>query len=317
MIVLSLLAGLVLLVVGGEGLVRGSVAVARRLHVSDFLIGLVLVGFGTSMPEMMASVSAALAGSPGVAVGNVVGSNIANALLIGGIAALICPIVLEPKAYLRDGLVMLGASLLCAGALIALPEVSRPVGAVFLALLISFLVWTWLAERRNGGASKALHEGEAEQVPPGGLGVWAGLGLALGGLAVLIVGAQLLVTGAVDLARLLGVSEAVIGLTIVAVGTSLPELTASVVSALRRNPDVAIGNIIGSNLFNIFGILGATALIAPLTVPAEIIARDIWWMLAASLALLVFTFTAKRLTRLEGALLAAAYAGYLGVLILL
>jgi cation:H+ antiporter len=314
MIFLWIAGGLVGLVVGGELLVRGAVALAERLGVSPLMIGLTLVGFGTSTPELVTSLQAALAGSPGIAVGNVVGSNIANILLILGIAALLKPVATTAAAFRRDGTVLVIASLLGLWVVLA-GSIGRGTGAVFVVLLLAYIVVTYLLERGDSSPSAQLHKAEAESVHvPPSLGTAAALAMLAGGLVLTILGARYLVFGAVDLARDLGVSETVIGLTIVAVGTSMPELVTSVMAARRGQSDVAFGNIVGSNIYNILGILGVTALVTPLAVPPEIARVDIWVMLAATAALVAAAVTGWRINRLEGGLLLAAYCAYLGYL---
>ncbi|MBK1668609.1 sodium:calcium antiporter [Rhodovibrio sodomensis] len=307
---LMLVIGLLLLVAGGDGLVRGSVALAQRAGISPLLIGLTLVGFGTSTPELLTSVGAALADSPGIAVGNVVGSNIANILLILGLAALIRPIAVAPAALKRDTTICLAVAGICALAVLY-GTLNRPVGGVLLVLLVVYVVATYLLDRRGGGPVAALHASEAAAVAPRPQRLWLSAAMALGGLALTLAGAKLLVDAAVTLAGAAGVSETVIGLTIVAVGTSLPELITSLVAALRGQSDVAFGNVVGSNIFNVLGILGVTALVQPIPVPPEIASFDIWVMIAASVLLIVFAATGRRLSRGEGAASMAAYALYL------
>lgn len=309
----SLAFGLLALFVGGELLVRGSVALAQRLALSPLLIGLVLVGFGTSTPELVTSVAAALKESPGIAIGNVVGSNTANILLILGIAALIAPIRCDPRAFRRDASAMLLAALACV--FIALRGAMGPVtGIVLLALLVAYLAYTFVQERRHPNASAELHAKEATLAEPAPHALWLALLFAVGGIALAIAGAWLLVEGALGLAALFGVADTVIGLTIVAVGTSLPELVASVVASLRRQGDIALGNILGSNIYNVLGILGVTALVHPLSVPEEILRFDVWVMLAATLLLILFATTGRTLTRGEGLVFLAAYAVYVAAL---
>jgi cation:H+ antiporter len=310
---LLLLAGLVLLLAGGELLVRGAVAVAERFRVSPLVIGLTLVGFGTSTPELVASLGAALSGAPGLAMGNVVGSNIANILLVLGIGAAIQPFATQPAAFRRDGPVLLGASLLLA--LVCLTGIiGRLLGGLFLVLLLAYTMATYLAERHDRDPAAALHEAEAKRVAPVPRSLPLALGATLAGLAGVVIGAHLLVEGAIELARRLGVSDAVIGLTVVAVGTSLPELATTVVAAMRRHGDVAFGNIVGSNLFNIFGILGVTALVRPLAVPLSIARFDVWVMLAVAIVGVGFAVTGWRVNRIEGGLLLLAYVVYLLVM---
>ncbi|MBV2359076.1 calcium/sodium antiporter [Thalassococcus sp. CAU 1522] len=301
-------AGLTALIFGGDFLVRGSVSVAQALNVSPLVIGLTLVGFGTSTPELMTSLLAALRDAPGIAVGNVVGSNIANILLILGLAGLFAPIAVQTATLRRDGTMMVVASL--AGlAIVAAGAVGRLAGGVMVMMLALYLLAVFLAERR----STATLVDVPETVP--GQPIWrAGL-VALGGLALTLVGANWLVAGAVAIAQEFGISEAVIGLTIVAVGTSMPELVTSVIAVRKGQGDVAFGNVVGSNIFNLLGILGVTALVQPLNVPPEIIRFDIWVMLGAALALIVFAATGKRLSQGEAGVFFAAYAAYLAVLI--
>ena len=307
MVYLLIVGGLAGLVLGGELLVRGAVGVASRMGISPLVIGLTLVGFGTSTPELVTSLQAALTGAPGVAVGNVVGSNVANVLLILGLAALIAPIRGERRTFVRDGGALLAATALGV-ILLAMGEIGRIAGAVLVAGLAAYLAAVFVIEKRapSATADQAAAEPAARPMP-----VPLGLAFFVAGLVLTIFGARFLVGGATELARGLGVSEAVIGLTLVAVGTSLPELVTSVIAALKEQADVALGNVIGSNIYNLLGILGVTALVRPLAVPAQIAAFDVWVMAAATLALLWVVVTGWRVNRWEGAALVAAYAGYL------
>jgi cation:H+ antiporter len=317
---LSLIGGFVLLVVGGELLVRGAVQVAGRLGVSPLVIGLTLVGFGTSTPELVTSVQAALSGSPGIAYGNIVGSNVANLLLILGTAALLSPIVVDSRALKRDGLVMV-ATAIAFSLLAATLAFDRLIGAAFLLALAAYI---YAAFRHESGAAASEHgavfdkAAAAQEVDPGLLpggkpssGLLLPLLIALGGLGIVVLGGTVLVSGAVSLARSLGISETIIGLTIVAVGTSLPELVTSVVAAIRKEADVAFGNIIGSNIYNILGIGGVTALSVPGRVPAEIVGFDNLVMIAAAGVAVTMAYTGWRIGRREGALLLLGYAGYI------
>lgn len=318
--ILLLAGGLALLFVGGEFLVRGSVRLAAGLGISPLVIGLTVVGFGTSTPELVTSVQAALRDTPGIAIGNIVGSNIANILLIVGLSALVFPIAINSRGLRRDGAIMLGVAVLFA-ALSATMPLGRGIGLALLALLAVYIAAIVRIElkdaRTEHGAvfekARALEEADPQLDParPGRHSPFLSLGLCLVGLALLVLGGHLLVDGAVDLARGLGISETVIGLTIVAVGTSLPELVTSLVAAIRREADVAFGNIVGSNIYNILGIAGATAAISPLTVPAEIVTFDNIAMVAVSAVLILFAWTGMRICRTEGAVLLAAYAGYI------
>jgi cation:H+ antiporter len=318
---LPLLGGLVLLVAGGDVLVRGAVQVAARLGVSPLVIGLTLVGFGTSTPELVTSVQAALMGSPGIAYGNIVGSSIANGLLILGASALLCPIVVQSAALRRDGAVMIAAAAAFT-AIAMLAPMNRWLGAAFVAALIVYIHAAFRQERRAAGTGDhgAIHDKSAalQAADPGTAprqdttgAILAPLLLAFGGLAAVVLGGTLLVSGAVALARSFAISETIIGLTIVAVGTSLPELVTSVMAALRRHGDMAFGNIVGSNIYNILGIGGFTALVAPGAVPVEIVCLDAPVMVGVSLLLIAMAWTGLRIARWEGALLLAGYCVYI------
>ena len=288
-------------------------AIAKRLRISPLLIGLTLVGFGTSAPELVTSLNAALIGSPGIAVGNVVGSNTANILLILGTAVLIRPLATSRSAFTRDGIALFLSAIACL-AVVLIGRLDRLSGLALIAFLLAYLVYTYLRERAVSDASAAMHVAEASAVSPGPGRLWLAVLFAVGGLALTIFGAQLLVDSCVQLARSAGISETVVGLTIVAIGTSLPELTTSIVAAVRRQADVAFGNIVGSNIYNVFGILGVTAVVKPIPVPSAIAVVDIWVMLAATIMMIVFAVTGWRLTRLEGGICLALYFTYIGYL---
>lgn len=323
-IALLLIGGLILLAAGGELLVRGAVQLAERMGVSPLIIGITLVGFGTSAPELVTSVQAALSGSPGIAVGNIVGSNIANVLLILGVSAAMAPIVVTSRILARDGVLVLLTAI--AFSFVGwFWTLDRFVGILFIAMLIAYIVYAWRQESvGNGGHTAAFEKAEAteavregtglHQKPDGGIaGVLLSLALAIGGLALIIFGGKFLVDGAVALARTLGISETVIGLTIVAIGTSAPELVTSVLAALRRQSEVALGNVLGSNIYNTLGIGGVTAVIAPTTIPPEVASFDNPVMIGVSVLLLVFAATGLRISRREGAALMAGYCLYLFV----
>jgi cation:H+ antiporter len=321
MTALLIIGGLILLVVGGEMLVRGAVKIASSLGMSPLLIGLTLVGFGTSMPELVTSVQASMAGSPGIAVGNIVGSNIANVLLILGVSAMIFPISVKEHSLWRDGLVMLATAvtLLVIGYVWNLGRLS---GGLFVAALAAYVWHAYLNERTEqriedvstapvakAGAFNATHPGVAAGSRLGGP-LAGSIVMLVAGLALVILGGKLLVDGAIDLARAIGLSETVIGLTIVAVGTSMPEMVTSVIAALRKQSDVALGNVLGSNIYNILGIGGVTGLIAPTAIPDAIVSFDNWIMVAVSALVIVLARTGLNLDRREGALLVAGYAVY-------
>ena len=328
-IILPLAGGLLLLAIGGELLVRGAVAAAERLGVSPLLIGLTLVGFGTSTPELVTSVQAALMNSPGIAVGNIVGSNIANILLILGLSAIIFPIAVGSKALRRDGVLVLATAVALA-AIGLVWQLDRLVGLIFVLGLAGYIVYAWGQERTGTeGHTAAFERAEAyEEVHPSvlhpaaedaasqkdrGSLLWPLL-MALAGLVVVIFGGRIFVDGSITLARGLGISETVIGLTIVAVGTSMPEFITSVIAAIRRHADVALGNILGSNIYNILGIGGLTALIAPTAIPQEIATFDNLVMVGVSALLLVVARTGWKIGRMEGVVLLVGYVLYVALI---
>jgi len=317
--ILFLSLGLVLLIAGGDLLVRGAVRIAERLRLSPMLIGLTVVGMGTSTPELAASLKASLVGSPGIAIGNIVGSNIANALLILGTAALIAPVVVSSRTLWRDGGVGLAAALalLAAGATAGL---SREAGLAFLGMMAGYIYYAYRQERVGAAHSAAYDRAVAmEEIDPalipherpeGRLAV--ALLLFLAGLGLVVGGASLVVDAAIGIAEQLGVSDTVIGLTVVAVGTSVPELVTSAVAAWRRQGDIALGNVLGSNIYNILFIGGLTGVIAPTAVPGSIMAFDLWALVAVLVVVMVFAFSGGRLSRKEGLVLVAGYLAYAG-----
>lgn len=306
---LFLFLGIALLTVGGEALIRGSLAAAKRLGVSPLLSGLVIVGFGTSAPELVVSVNAAIDGRPDIAIGNVVGSNIGNILLILGVCALITPLAVKPLALRRDAVTVVAASLLFL-VLVGGSALARVDAATFLLALAAYLGWAYWSERFHAAPSGELHQAEAEELSTVPMSVlWTAIAVVLG-LLLLIAGSQVLLIGAIGIAAYFGVPEAVVGLTLVAVGTSLPELSISVIAAIRRHADVAVGNILGSNIFNLLGILGVSALLQPLPVHPRILHFDQWVMLGTSLLLLLFLYTGRRLSRAEGGVLLVGYGIY-------
>lgn len=294
-----ILAGLTGLFFGGEALVRGASAIATRLAIPPLLIGLTVVGFGTSTPELLVSVDAALRGSPDIAVGNIIGSNIGNILLIVGLAALVWPIRATGSTLRRDTAVMMVAALVLVP-LFWLGQLSGLAGLALVSGLAGYLVWAYLQPGDGGD------EGVQSTAPLWQSLLWVGLGLG-----ALMLGAGWLVDGAVSIARDAGISEAFIGLTIVAIGTSLPELATSLVAAFRRQSDIAIGNIVGSNIFNVLGILGVTAMVAPIPVAERFLTFDLPVMIAASALLTVLLLWRPAIGRGTGVLLLAGYALYL------
>lgn len=307
MIYLSIVVGLALLGLGGEALVRGSSTVALRLRVSPLFVGLVFVGFGTSMPELTTSVAAVIDGSPGIAIGNVVGSNIANLTLILGIGAAMAPVVVSRRSFSRDGAIMVLSTGLLAALVIVLGAIDRWLGLVLVALLAFYVVSAARTENHRSTAPEAQSVQAAMLVVP--------ILIALAGLVSVVGGAALLVDGATQLATRLGMSETVIGLTIVAVGTSLPEMATTIVAAIRGQTEVAFGNVIGSCIFNILGIIGVSAAVKPLEIPAEIARFDIWILLAVTALATVFAMTGRRLGRIEGLVLLLVFVAYTAVLL--
>lgn len=292
------LLGLAGLTLGGDWLVRGAVGLARTLGLSSMFTGLVIMGSATSMPEMVASVQAAMAGSPGIAWGNIAGSNLANSLLILGAAALVAPIALTGTGK-RDAVVALTATLaVCCIAWWQLA--SLWLGAALLALVTLYVVWRYRHPRAGEGDDD--DHGDAPVLP-----FWQSSAFLLAGIAALVVSGHWLVNAAIDLARYAGISETVIGLTVVAVGTSLPELAASVAAAWRGNSALAVGNVVGSNIYNLLLIGGVTMAIAPVPIPLELAALE-WPLVAGSAALiLALCWRAGRIGRGLGAVLVTAF----------
>lgn len=329
-----LVIGLVVLVIAGDLLVRGSVAIALRLGIPTLVIGLTIVAFGTSAPELVISLSAALSGAPGIALGNVVGSNIANILLVLGLPSILYATRCDQHLLLRNTVFMLIGTV----AFIAL-AFTTPLhvwqGAILVALMIAFL-WASAARARGdmrAAASRisardqtadgaAQTSGDPEDgapelvVPttPGGRMLMSA-GMVIAGLIGLPLGAHLAVTGAREIALTWGMSDAAIGLTVVAVGTSLPELAATTMAALRRESAIAVGNVIGSNIFNLLAIMGITALAAPIPVSPTVLHVDLWVMLAASLAIVPFVYWRLRIGRLAGLAFLLIYFAYVAMVV--
>lgn len=304
LIILSILGGFIILTLGAEALVRGASSIALRLGITPLIIGLTIVAFGTSAPELAVSVKSALAGNSGIALGNVIGSNIANIGLILAITALIRPIQVQSQVVKRDIPLMILASMLFWGLLLD-GELSLIDGVVLLSLLIGYLAFSYISSKNSN------QEEEIEAGPNNPL--LSALFIVVG-ISMLVGGGILFVNGAVDLAKTFGVSEVIIGLTIVAIGTSMPELVTSVIAALKGQSDIAIGNIVGSNIFNILGILGITAIVQPVSSlgfqPIDFIV-----MLAFAVIILPFAWTGLRIGRREGTVLLLGYLGYMGYLV--
>ena len=308
--VFQIITGLVLLYLGGESLVRGAVVLSNHLGMSPLAVGLTVVALGTSTPELAVSLSAALGGVDDISIANVIGSNIANIALILGLSAAIHPMVVDPKVFRLDAPLMILSSLVLFF-MLQNNLLSRLEGSLLTVGLLLYIGFT-LREARQG--TRALEQEFSAGAPSDSLAIWFQPFLVILGIALLVTGGNLLVDGASGLAMELGMSPRVMGLTIVAVGTSLPELTTSLIAALRGYGNMAIGNIIGSNIFNVLGILGVTALVKPLE-PGDISLFDHGLMLGLCCVLLVFLYTRSCLDRREGTALFMVYLGYSGWLL--
>ncbi len=303
-----LVAGLVLLAVSGEALLRGAVTSALILRVPPLIIGLTIIALGTSAPELTVSVQAALVGQTDIAIGNVIGSNIANILLVMGTMAVLSPFVVSEASVSRDGRFMLLVSALLVG-LAYYGVISLFIGSLLLAALVIYTVYLYRSSNDAAHSAEAASSAE-ENALPGGL--WVAIPTLLAGLVGIVWGADLMVMGATQLARDFGISEAVIALSIVAIGTSLPELAVAIFASLRGQAGLAVGNIIGSNISNILLILGGTSLVAPLPIVGELAQRDVWVMLGVAVLGVYFMASKRRMSRLEGAVCVALYVGYIG-----
>jgi len=314
MTVLLFGAGIVLLIWGADLLVRGAAHLAALAGISPLVIGLTVVATGTSAPELAVSLRAVFVGQADLTLGNVLGSNIANVLLILGLAALAAPLLVAPRVLQREVPTMIGVSLLL-WLLVADGSLGRLDGLLLVVLLGAFLVATVVVGRR-GEPADAAHPA----TPPdrSRRSVLRNIGLVLGGLVLLVAGAQWLVDGAVTFARTLGVSELIIGLTVVAVGTSLPEIATSVLASLRGEREIAVGNVVGSNILNILSVLGLTATLAPqpIAVPAGALAFDVPVLVATAVACLPIFFNGRMIARWEGGLFLAYYVAYTAYLVL-
>jgi cation:H+ antiporter len=323
MTLLMFLAGLVLLIFGADLLVRGASKLALSLGIAPLVVGLTVVAFGTSSPEMAVSIQGAMNGQVGVAMGNVVGSNIFNVLFILGLSALITPLLVDQQIIRQEVPIMIGVSLLLFTVAYD-GTINFADGALFCALLAVYTGFLyWQGKRKQSAALEAEFAegiGTAEDAKKGWDGHWAvQILLVLGGLALLVLGADWFVGAAIEFARALGVSEVVIGLTIVAAGTSMPEVATSVMASLRGQRDIAVGNVIGSNIFNVLAVLGVSAVVAPgvgLPVAPSLIAFDLPVMVAVAVACLPIFFTGNLLARWEGGVFFAMYVAYTAYLIL-
>ena len=322
--ILLLIGGLILILLGANGLTDGAASVAKRFRIPPIVIGLTIVAFGTSAPELTVSVSSALKGSADIAIGNVVGSNIFNTLMIVGCTALFAPIVITRNTLRKEIPLCILSSivlLICAND-VFLDKASENIlnrvdGLLLLCFFVIFMGYTFaIASKPATMEQQAEHPVIEEETEIKSLPWWKSILYIIGGLAALIYGGQLFVDGATGIARNLGVSESIIGLTLVAGGTSLPELATSIVAALKKNPEIAIGNVIGSNLFNIFFVLGCSASITPLHL-SGITNFDLFTLVGSGILLWLFgLFFAKRtITRIEGGIMILCYVAYTVILI--
>ena len=306
-----LIVGFLLLIFSGDFLVKGAVSIALKLRLSTLVIGMTIVSFGTSAPELLVSIKAALGGHPDISIGSVVGSNISNIALILGITALVFPITVS-KATLRIDWPMMMLSTLLFVVVVMDGELSAWEGILFIVFLISFIVWLIRNSRKGSAVPAAVDEVNEEEK---NLPLWKGVGLVGLGAVGLVLGADLMLKGAVEIARYYDVSERIIGLTIVAFGTSLPELITSCVAAFRKEADISIGNLIGSNIFNILAILGITSIIHPISVSSSIINSDNYILLGITFLVFPLMYFGRKLTRGKGFLLFFVYTTYLIYLI--
>ncbi|MBA5775781.1 calcium/sodium antiporter [Stappia sp. F7233] len=332
----SLVGGLVVLIVAGDVLVRGSVGIAEKLGIPSLVIGLTIVAFGTSAPELVISIGAALDNAPGIAVGNVVGSNIANVLMVLGLPALVAATSCEEDGALRNAIFMMAVSIVFV-AMCFFSPINWMSGVILLLLLALFIgdsVMATRKHRRENGIGRAARDlsasaslsaekkeeeacavvEEVEGVPENAALAFVFVALGLVGLPL---GAHFTIEGATALARAWGVTEAVIGLTIVALGTSLPELATSLMAAIRNHSAVALGNVIGSNIFNLLAIMGITSVIVPLAIPPEILKLDLWVMLACALLVIAFSAFKVTLRHMAGIALVGLYGLYIAIVFMM
>ena len=292
---------LLLLYLGGEGALKGVLVIARKFKLSNILVSAVIIGFGTSLAELTVSVEAVLIGSPDIALGNIIGSNIANILLVTAIAALITPIMLKNLKINRDIFVMIVASLLLLFFKF-IDWLNFYSGVIFLLILFSYISYSYFQDQKGNGENEEDLEN---------LSLIKAIIYSVIGLATLILGGWLLVNSSIKIAQSYGISEAVIGLTIVAVGTAIPELTTTIIASIKKHNDLVIGNILGSNIFNILGILGVTLLIENIPVTDEMMKKGIWEMIAATLFFIIILKFAKSISKVIASFMLTSYAIYI------
>lgn len=312
---IAVVAGLVMLVYGADRFVEGSAAVARYAGMPPLLIGMVIVGFGTSAPEMVVSALAAFQGNPGIALGNAYGSNIANIALILGLTAVISPIAVNSRVLARELPILFGLTLV-AGFQLLDGELNRMDGWFLLSFFGLLMVWTIVQGIRK--PTDHLHTEMQSKLNAYTISLKLAVLWLFGGFALLVISSRMLVWGAVEIAQGFGVGDLIIGLTIVALGTSLPELASSVVAARRKEHDIAVGNVIGSNLFNTLAVVGIASVIHPISIPPEILRRDFLWMTLLTFSIFVVGYGFRgpgRINRVEGGILLTSYIGYVAFLI--
>jgi cation:H+ antiporter len=298
--ILLIIAGFVLLFLGGELLLRGSIALAKRFQLSNLLIGAVVIGFGTSTPELSASISAALKGAPDIALGNVIGSNTANVFLIAGMAGLLCPLKIPYANVHRDVVMMIVSSVMLV-VMMWFETLDMITGVIFLLTLAGYIIWSF---------QSSDDDCDNEAISAKTYSTGMAFVLLVVGIATLTGGAALLVDGVIGVARRFGISEAIIGLTVVAVGSSLPELATAIISSIQKQSEMVLGNIIGSSIFNVLAILGVTALIQPIPVSPQMMAFDVWVMIAATLLLTLLIVMGIKIGRRIGSLMVMGYLSY-------
>ena len=301
--------GMYLLFKGGDWTIDAAVYIANRFGISPLVIGFTIVAFGTSLPELLVSVNANLAGSPGIAIGNVIGSNIANILLVIGVTAFFATLTAVPRDIMRDLIMMLAATVLMMWLMIY-GHISQLAGGVMIGILLIYILWQYIMASKGKIAVEEIDAPEYTHF-------WQGILFLFLGLIAIAAGAEFLVRGAKVSATIIGVPEDVIGLSVIAIGTSLPELSTCVVAAMKRQSDIVIGNILGSNVFNILMIIGATALIKPIensAIAPQVISLDIWIMLGVSLIFSAFLLVFKKINKTMGILFVTGYVLYIGLI---
>ena len=309
-IALQIIGGLLLLFIGGESLIKGAVSLAKSLGMSTFIIGLTVVAYGTSSPELMISIQSALSGHPDIALGNVVGSNIANILCVLGLTALIYPIAIDKKISMFDMTFLCLITILLYG-LCFLDALNQIAGIILIAILIFY---TYLIFKRSKSGDQNLSSEQQEEVEEQlktPLNLWQASAICIASFALLIIGSDILIEGSVSLARLIGISEATIGVTLVAFGGSAPELVVSIMAAIHKRSEIVFGNIIGSNLFNILGAIGITSLLHPINVDPRFVNFDLLIATAVTLILFAIIYFAPKIYRIIGAVFFASYIAYI------